>query len=63
MAGLKRREVRAFRDRWEQHRTGRHRDFRYDAAADVWVHPDTGVIIFGEDMPPELIPVCWLPHD
>lgn len=40
-----------------------HSDFRYDAAADVWVHPDTGVIILGEDMPPELIPVCWLPHD
>lgn len=38
-------------------------DFHYDPVTDRWVHPDTGVIIRGEDMPPELIPVCWLPHD
>lgn len=35
-------------------------DFDHDALTDTWIHPDTGVLIFGEDMPRELIPWCRL---
>ena len=33
-------------------------DFDHDLLTDTWIHPDTGVLIFGEDMPRELIPWC-----
>lgn len=35
-------------------------DFVHDFLTDTWIHPDTGVVIFGEDMPRELIPWCHL---
>ncbi len=38
-------------------------DFEYTAYTDTWTHPDSGVTIHGEDMPDELIPACWRPHD
>lgn len=31
-------------------------DFRYDWLPNRYVHPETGVTINGEDMPPELLP-------
>lgn len=31
-------------------------DFEHDPLIDVWTHPESGVIILGEDMPPELKP-------
>ena len=35
-------------------------DFDHDITSDTWIHPDTGVLIFGENMPRELIPWCHL---
>lgn len=35
-------------------------DFVHDFLTDTWIHPDTGVVIFGEDMPRELIAWCHL---
>lgn len=31
-------------------------DFEHDYLPDTWTHPETGVMILGEDMPQELIP-------
>jgi hypothetical protein len=31
-------------------------DFVHDLLPDVWTHPETGVLILGEDMPRELMP-------
>lgn len=36
-------------------------DFEHDYLPDVWVHPETGVLILGEDMPHELMP--WTPRE
>lgn len=33
-------------------------DFEHDFLIDVWVQPESGVIILGEDMPRELMPWC-----
>lgn len=33
-------------------------DFEHDLLIDVWTHPDSGVVILGEDMPHELMPWC-----
>ena len=35
-------------------------DFEHDFLIDVWVQPESGVIILGEDMPHELMP--WTPR-
>lgn len=32
------------------------RDFWYDFGLDLYVHPETGVLILAEDMPWELLP-------
>lgn len=31
-------------------------DFVHDFVMDVYIHPDTDVMIFAEDMPEELLP-------
>lgn len=31
-------------------------DFEHDYLPDIWVHPETSVVILGEDMPHELMP-------
>lgn len=35
-------------------------DFDHDLLIDVWSHPESGVVILGEDMPHELMP--WTPR-
>lgn len=30
--------------------------FAYSLGTDLYEHPETGVVIFGEDMPEELLP-------
>lgn len=36
-------------------------DFEHDYVTDSWYHRESGVLIFGEDMPRELKP--WAPRD
>lgn len=36
-------------------------DFEHDLLVNVWTHPETGVLILGEDMPHELMP--WTPRE
>lgn len=38
-------------------------DYVHDFLSDTWIHPDTGVLIFGEHMPRELIPWCRLTEE